>query len=177
MLRTKRDLQEWTKNTSDCTLIKQGKDKFIFYPIVGDKQRITGSATTQCDSVLQFIAETNSQYNLAPAKLTSPMIPTFCSTTHLTMVHMHTDAASNDPNYKAPPRTLMSSTISLNDPRTQIWVREASKFQIRNNRWMCQQKADPLVSGTVRKLVNKGIHLVCVFFHTLRVGPVTVVRS
>ena len=28
---------------------------------------------------------------------------------------------------------------------------------------MCQ-KADPLVSGTVGKLVNKAIHLLCVFF-------------
>ena len=28
------------------------------------------------------------------------------------------------------------TTLSLNAPPTQIWVREASKFQIRNNRWM-----------------------------------------
>ena len=54
---------------------------------MGDKQRLTGSATAQCDSVLQFIAETNSQYNLAPAKLTPPMIPTFSSTTHLVLLH------------------------------------------------------------------------------------------
>ena len=53
-------------------------------------------------------------------------------------------------------------TIAVNDPQTQIWVREASKFQIRNNRWMCQ-KAEPVISGTVRKLVNRGTHLVCMF--------------
>ena len=41
------------------------------------------------------------------------------------------------------------------------------------------QKADPLESATVRKLVKKGIHLVCVFstYCTLRDGPVTVARS
>ena len=49
--------------------------------------------------------------------------------------------------------------ISLNDRSTQIWVREASKFQIRNNRWM-SLKAGPLLSGTIRKLVKKGIHLI-----------------
>ena len=52
--------------------------------------------------------------------------------------------------------------LSLNDRSTQIWVREREKIQIRNSRWMCQ-KAEPLVRGTVRKLVNTGIHLVCVF--------------
>ena len=73
------------------------------------------------------------------------------------------DNTDNDVNC-FPWQNTQHVLLSLNDPRTQIWVREASKFQIRNNRWMCQQKADPLVSGTVRKLVNKGIHLVCVFF-------------
>ena len=34
---------------------------------------------------------------------------------------------------------------------------------------MCQ-KAEPVISGTVRKLVKKGIHLMCVFLHTLRDG-------
>ena len=38
-------------------------------------------------------------------------------------------------------------------------------------------QAGPLLSGTVRELVKKGIHLLCVFFHTLRDGPVTVARS
>ena len=40
---------------------------------------------------------------------------------------------------------------------------------------MCQ-KADPLVSGTVRKLVDKEIHLLCLLY-TLRDGPVMVARS
>ena len=44
--------------------------------------------------------------------------------------------------------THMLIYISLNDRSTQIWVREAPKFQIRNNRWMCQ-KAGPVMSGTV----------------------------
>ena len=43
--------------------------------------------------------------------------------------------------------------ISLKTPGTQIWVREAWKFQIRNNRWMCR-KAEPVISGTVRELVK-----------------------
>ena len=41
---------------------------------------------------------------------------------------------------------------------------------------MCQ-KAEPVISGTIRKLVNTGIHLVCVFFDTLRDSPVTVAQS
>ena len=42
---------------------------------------------------------------------------------------------------------------------------------------MCQ-KAGPLISGTVRNRVNKGIHLLYVFLHTLRDGPTnTVARS
>jgi hypothetical protein len=43
---------------------------------------------------------------------------------------------------------------------------------------MCQ-KAGPLVSGTIRKLVNKGIHLLCLFstYIKRRPCPVTLTRS
>ena len=63
----KRDLQDWTKHISNGKLLKQGKDPFCFYPIVDGEKILTGSVTTACDSVLQFINKTNSQYNFTPA--------------------------------------------------------------------------------------------------------------
>ena len=65
----KRDLQDWIKHISNGKLLKQGKDPFCFYPIVDGEKILTGSVTTACDSVLQFINKTNSQYNFTPAEI------------------------------------------------------------------------------------------------------------
>ena len=56
--------------------------------------------------------------------------------------------------------------LSLNAPRTQIWVREDSKFQIRRNRWM-KEKAEPAVMVTVRKLINRQICLLSLFLQSV----------
>ena len=78
-----------------------------------------------------------------------------CVVSNCTIRATYTSLTSAEQVYK-------HHNLSLNDPSTQIWVSEASKIQIQNSQWMCQ-KSEPVIKGTVRKLVNRGTHLVCVF--------------
>ena len=67
----------------------------------------------QRDSVLQFIKETSSQYNFSPAKMITNDIVWSSSITHLKMAHMHTGAAINVLNCKAPHCMPMYSSIYI----------------------------------------------------------------